>query len=140
MLIPSLGNRADNYDPEDVATVWTVGNSSIFPATWHSKSCGEFAAAAEPINDEGAGSLHADLLRRRNSLIESDGVVSDANLTTLNRLDALLMEMPARNLDEAGTKLLLIAANLAMGHVTLNDDAKRVIAEVRALGVEVKLA
>jgi hypothetical protein len=42
MLIPALGNRATNYDPEDVATVCNIADCSLFPATWHSKWCGQF--------------------------------------------------------------------------------------------------
>lgn len=140
MLIPSLGNRADNYDPDDVATVQAVADSSLFPATWYDKFCGEFSAASVPTEPAEVSSLHGDLIRHRNSLIEADGVVADANLSTLNRLDALLMETPASNLDEVVAKLLLITANLATGHVALADDAKHVVMEARALGVEVKLA
>jgi len=51
MLIPSLGNRSDNYDPEDVATVQRVSDSSLFPATWHDKWCGDFEPAPSPRAD-----------------------------------------------------------------------------------------
>lgn len=46
MLIPSLGNREDNYDPDDVATVQNVADSSLFPATWYDRWCGEFQRPA----------------------------------------------------------------------------------------------
>ena len=45
MTIPPLGNREDNYDPEDVATVARVHNATISPATYGIGWCGEYRGA-----------------------------------------------------------------------------------------------
>ena len=45
MTIPPLGNREDNYDPEDVATVGRVQSARIFPATYGTEWCGEYQGA-----------------------------------------------------------------------------------------------
>lgn len=42
MTIPPLGNREDNYDPEDVATVGRVQCASMFPATYGTEWCGQY--------------------------------------------------------------------------------------------------
>lgn len=46
MVIPPLGNTADNYDPEDVATVGRVHSASMFPATYGTEWCGQYQAEA----------------------------------------------------------------------------------------------
>jgi hypothetical protein len=87
----------------------------------------------------GVGPL-MEIFRRRNEVIIEDGNVDDKYIAALNRMDALIIDYPATSPEDVIVKMTIIVANLALGHVTVEADAMRVIDEARAHGWEVKLA
>ncbi len=45
--IPPVGFGGHNFDPETIATVTNVHNAGLFPATYATAWCGEYALARE---------------------------------------------------------------------------------------------
>jgi hypothetical protein len=121
---PRFGGH--NYDPESVATVGNVHNSSLFPATWQTTWCGQF----EPVTATLLG-----VLAERNELIE---YISAAKLADVEaneqcgRLDAIdnrIMETPAASRDDVFAKLLLMAELRTEGTDVVETRAAAIVSE-----------